>query len=114
MLASHGLSELSTVAELLATESLTNAHPHTSREYALRVFQVEGRLKVGVWDRDRRVPVGLKEDVPVADDAVRGRGLRMVRACSEGWGLSAMVEQGIHLGGKPVWVDCGAVERSFR
>ncbi|MFF6786717.1 ATP-binding protein [Streptomyces sp. NPDC012510] len=108
VLATHGLSELSPTAELLATELLTNAHLHTSREYALRVFEAGGRLRVGVWDQDRRVPAGFGGDVPVAEDAEGGRGLRLVRACSEGRGISAMVESGVRLGGKLLWVDCGA------
>ncbi|UUU32865.1 ATP-binding protein [Streptomyces sp. CA-210063] len=74
VLATHGLSELSPNAELLATEPLTNAHLHTSREYALRVFESGGRLTVGVWDRDWRVPAGFEADVPVEEDAEGGRG----------------------------------------
>ncbi|WP_200308547.1 ATP-binding protein [Streptomyces adelaidensis] len=109
VLAAHGLSELIPTAQLLATELLTNAHLHTSQEYALRVFLVDGRLKVGVWDRDRRLPAGIEKELPVEDDAERGRGLRLVRGCSEGWGVSAMVESGVYLGGKLLWVDCGAV-----
>jgi anti-sigma regulatory factor (Ser/Thr protein kinase) len=109
VLATHGLSELGPNAELLASELLTNAHLHTSREYALRVFETGGRLRVGVWDRDWRVPAGFAADVPVEEDAEGGRGLRLVRACSEGWGISAMVESGVFLGGKLLWADCGGV-----
>lgn len=47
VLAAHDLEQLSPVAELLATELLTNAHQHTTREYALRVVGIGGRLRVG-------------------------------------------------------------------
>ncbi|GAQ67992.1 MULTISPECIES: ATP-binding protein [Streptomyces] len=111
VLAAHDLSELAPTAELLAAELLTNAHRHTAREYALRVLEIGGRLRVGVWDRDWRVPVGFEEDAgPVGPDAERGRGLQLVRACAEGRGLSVLRDLGVSQGGKLLWVDCGAAE----
>lgn len=112
VLAAHDLAELGPTAELLATELLTNAHQHTTREYALRVVEVGGRLRVGVWDRDCRVPAGFEAAgaaVPdVGGDAERGRGLGIVRACSETRGVSVLRDLGVSLGGKLLWVDCGA------
>ncbi|MFE7838211.1 ATP-binding protein [Streptomyces sp. NPDC057474] len=110
MLAAHDLSELTPTAELLATELLTNAHRHTAQEYALRVLEIGGRLRVGVWDRDWLVPVGFNEDVPAEPEAERGRGLHLVRACSQGRGVSVLRDLGVSQGGKLLWVDCGAVE----
>ncbi|WP_200308726.1 ATP-binding protein [Streptomyces adelaidensis] len=109
VLAAHDLAELTPTAELLATELLTNAHQHTTREYALRVLEVGGRLRVGVWDRDWRVPRGFEEDVPVEADGECGRGLHLVRACAEGRGVSVGRGPGVSGGGKLLWVDCGAV-----
>jgi anti-sigma regulatory factor (Ser/Thr protein kinase) len=112
VLSAHGISELAPTAELLAAELLSNAHRHTVGEYALRVLAVGGRLRVGVWDRDWRVPVGFGGgDVrPVDLDAECGRGLQLVRACSEGRGVSVWSDLGVSHGGKLLWVDCGAVE----
>ncbi|QFQ98443.1 ATP-binding protein [Streptomyces phaeolivaceus] len=111
MLDAHGLSELTSTAELLATELLTNAHRHTPHEYALRVLEIGGRPRVAVRDQDWRVPPGFEEDAgPVDLDAERGRGLPLVRACSEGRGVSVPRDLGASRGGKLLWVDCGAVE----
>ncbi|MFF7391442.1 ATP-binding protein [Streptomyces scabiei] len=111
VLAAHDLSELIPTAELLAAELLANAHRHTAQEYALRVLEIGGRLRVGVWDRDWRVPAGFKEDArPVDPDAECGRGLQLVCACSEDRGVSVMRDLGVSQGGKLLWVDCGAVE----
>lgn len=111
VLSAHELSELAPTAELLATELLGNAHQHTAGEYALRVLEVGGRLRVGVWDRDSRVPMGFEGDVrPVGPDAESGRGLQRVRACAEGRGVSVLRDLGVSRGGKLLWVDCGAVE----
>jgi hypothetical protein len=111
VLSAHDISELAPTAELLAAELLSNAHRHTAGDYALRVLEVGGRLRVGVWDRDWRVPTGFEGDPrPVAPDAECGRGLQLVRACSEGRGVSVLRDLGAAHGGKLLWVDCGAVE----
>jgi anti-sigma regulatory factor (Ser/Thr protein kinase) len=111
VLDAHGLSELTPTAELLAAELLANAHRHTAQEYALRVLEIGGRLRVGVWDRDWRVPVGFTEDAqPVELDAECGRGLQLVRDCSEDRGVSVLRDLGVSQGGKLLWVDCGAAE----
>nr|WP_237547437.1 ATP-binding protein [Streptomyces sp. SID5476] len=95
----------------MAAELLTNAHRHTAQEYGLRVLAIGGRLRVGVGDRDRRVPVGFTEDArPVELDAEGGRGLRLVRACSEDRGVSVLRNLGVSQGGKLLWVDRGAAE----
>lgn len=105
----HGVGQHTATAELLATELLTNAHQHTSRDYALQVLEVSGRLLVAVWDRDWRVPPGFKEGVPAGPDAECGRGLQLVRACSEDWGISVFRESSVSWGGKLLWADCGSV-----
>lgn len=111
VLAAHDLDELRPVAELLATELLTNAHQHTTREYALRVVEIGGRLRVGVWDRTGGCRMGFEgkgERVDVHADSERGRGLCLVRACSEDRGVSVLRDLGVSRGGKLLWVDCGA------
>lgn len=113
VLAARGLGELTPTAELLAAELLTNAHRHTVGPYSLRIRSAEpGRLRVGVWDTDPRVPPGFAAGgTPVAvspppDDAETGRGLRLVRACAGAWGASLLGEPGESAGGKLLWAEC--------
>ncbi|MFJ6918114.1 ATP-binding protein [Streptomyces sp. NPDC101133] len=111
-LAAHGLGELTPTAELLAAELLANAHLHTTGPYALRILSREpGRLRVGVWDGDWRVPAGFREgrpgdgDVPPGD-AEGGRGLHLVRACADAVGVPVLRELGASKGGKLLWAEC--------
>lgn len=117
VLAAYELAQLTPTAELLASELLTNAHLHTTGPYALRIRSAEpGRLTVAVWDADPRVPPGFQDGASVfqdgasvaapAEDAERGRGLHLVRACADAWGVSALREPGASKGGKLLWADC--------
>ncbi|MQY38260.1 hypothetical protein SRB17_62700 [Streptomyces sp. RB17] len=110
VLAAHDLSSLTPTAELVAAELLANAHLHTSGPYALRLLGREsGRLTVGVWDGDPHVPPGFTGDaapVVVQEDAESGRGLQLVRACADSWGVSVLRELGASRGGKLLWADC--------
>ncbi|MGC9382032.1 ATP-binding protein [Streptomyces sp. MH13] len=109
-LAAHGLEELTPTAELLAAELLANAHLHTAGPYSLRILSREpGRLRVGVWDSDWRVPPGFREGEPCAvasEDAESGRGLHLVRACADAVGVSVLRELGASKGGKLLWAEC--------
>ncbi|MEV0224188.1 ATP-binding protein [Streptomyces sp. NPDC050704] len=112
VLAAHGLTDLAVTAELVASELLTNAHPHTRGPYALRLRLADsGRLRVGVWDADPKVPPGFGgppgalDDVP--PEAEHGRGLHLVRACADAWGVQVPREPGASKGGKLLWADCG-------
>ncbi|MFG2027565.1 ATP-binding protein [Streptomyces sp. NPDC048825] len=111
VLAAHDLTELTSTAELLASELLTNAHLHTKGPYALRIRSSEpDRLYVAVWDSDPRLPPGFGDttDAPTqaAADAENGRGLQLVRACADAWGASAPPELGGTEGGKLLWAEC--------
>ncbi|MET7599284.1 ATP-binding protein [Streptomyces sp. NPDC005481] len=116
VLAAHGLTELTPTAELLAAELLTNAHLHTSGPYALRVRSVEpDRLVVAVWDTDPRVPAGFAAGAaahPPPADAESGRGLHLVRACADAWGVSVLRELGASKGGKLLWAECARAGKS--
>lgn len=105
MLGAHGLAELVPTAELVAAELLADAHVHTAGPYALRLRAAEdGRLRVGVWDTDPRVPPGFGDGVPLdvpPDEAENGRGLPLVRTCASSWGVGALT------GGKVLWAECG-------
>lgn len=112
ILTAHGIAELTPTAELLASELLTNAHLHTNGPYALRIRANEpDRLMVAVWDTDPRVPPGFSEKGAPAlvppEDAEGGRGLHLVRACADAWGVSVLRELGASRGGKLLWAECG-------
>ncbi|MFJ6832860.1 ATP-binding protein [Streptomyces sp. NPDC091209] len=110
VLAAHQLSELTPMAELLASELLTNAHLHAPGPCALRVLWAEpDRLRVAVWDSDPTVPAGFREGAPVGPpsrEAEHGRGLHLVRACADAWGVSVLRELGASRGGKLLWAEC--------
>ncbi|NEA64607.1 ATP-binding protein [Streptomyces sp. SID12488] len=114
VLAAHDLAHLTPTAELLASELLTNAHLHTRGPYMLRLLSNEpDRLRVAVWDTDPRVPPGFstsEKGTPIAvppDDAEGGRGLHLVQACADSWGVSVLREPGAPKGGKLLWAECG-------
>jgi anti-sigma regulatory factor (Ser/Thr protein kinase) len=110
ILAAHEMRELTPTAELLATELLTNAHRHTRGPYALRVLSTDpGRLRVAVWDNDPRVPPGFSKQpsLPPPSDAEGGRGLHLVHACADAYGVSVPRELGASKGGKLLWAECG-------
>ncbi|MFE1292912.1 ATP-binding protein [Streptomyces sp. NPDC058751] len=114
ILSARGLGELSPTAELLASELLTNAHLHAPGPYALRVLSAEpDLLRVAVWDSDPAVPAGFREDRiegrPSYEDEherEHGRGLHLVRACADAWGVSVLRELGASRGGKLLWAEC--------
>jgi anti-sigma regulatory factor (Ser/Thr protein kinase) len=115
VLAAYQLSELAPTAELLASELLTNAHLHAPGPCALRVISDQpGRLRVAVWDSDPTVPSGFREGVP-ADlpplDTEHGRGLHLVRACADAWGVAVLRELGASRGGKLLWAECRTAGR---
>ncbi|NEC86474.1 ATP-binding protein [Streptomyces sp. SID12501] len=114
VLAAHDLAHLTPTAELLASELLTNAHLHTKGPYMLRLLSSEpDRLRVAVWDTDPRVPPGFsvsERGAPVGvapEDAEGGRGLHLVRACADTWGVTMLREPGASAGGKLLWAECG-------
>ncbi|GGY92959.1 ATP-binding protein [Streptomyces poonensis] len=98
----HGLPHLTDVAELLATELVSNAVRHTKGPAALRVRWSAGVLRIGAWDADPRPP----EPSPPPDRAVEledGRGLALVRACADLWGWQPLAREGNR--GKYVWCE---------
>lgn len=104
VLTMHGLIGLSDVAELLATELVTNAVRHTSGSTALRLTRRSGALRIAAWDEDPQAP-----DAPAcaaASEAETGRGLMLVQACADAWGWQPEARYGGS--GKLVWCDLGA------
>ncbi|MEU8933017.1 ATP-binding protein [Streptomyces sp. NPDC048409] len=106
ILTAHGLTRLLDVAELLATELVSNAVRHTKGPAALRVrWSPPGTLRIGAWDADPGPP---EPPVPLErlGEAEDGRGLALVRACSDLWGWQPLSRFGNR--GKYVWCELAA------
>ncbi|WP_216588806.1 ATP-binding protein [Streptomyces brasiliscabiei] len=101
ILTAHGLTTLLDPAELLATELITNAVLHTKGPAALRVRWANGALWIGAWDADPEPP-----EPPAhltKPDTETGRGLALVRACTDVWGWQPSSRFGHR--GKYVWCE---------
>jgi anti-sigma regulatory factor (Ser/Thr protein kinase) len=83
------------LAELLTDELSSNAVDHAGTAFTVAVsHDDEGALTVEVHDHDPQPPVMA----PLDPDASRGRGLLIVDALSQEWGVTM-----IHDDGKTVW-----------
>ncbi|GAA4007995.1 ATP-binding protein [Streptomyces marokkonensis] len=100
ILTMHGLIRLVDVAELLATELVSNAVRHTKGPAALRVRWAAGVLRIGAWDADP-TPPQPPESFDRDADREDGRGLALVRACADVWGWQPLAREGNR--GKYVW-----------
>jgi anti-sigma regulatory factor (Ser/Thr protein kinase) len=82
-------SQVNDVASLVVAELVTNAVTHglvPGRDFLLRLAYAEGRLRIEVGDaRGDRLP-HLAPDVP--GDAEAGRGLMLVAALADEWGVN--------------------------
>lgn len=86
----------SDIAELLTSELVTNALVHTDRDAVLTATVSPRGLRVEVRDFVGRRP---RPRVPSADDGTHGRGLVLVQALADAWGVRA------HGVGKAVWFE---------
>ncbi|NEB12659.1 ATP-binding protein [Streptomyces coelicoflavus] len=106
ILTMHGLIRLVDVAELLAAELIGNAVLHTKGPAALRVrWSPPETLRIGAWDADPEPPDAPARLADVVGDE-SGRGLALVRACSDLWGWQPLSRFGNR--GKYVWCEVGA------
>ncbi|TQJ54404.1 ATP-binding protein [Streptomyces sp. SLBN-115] len=101
----HGLIHLVDTAELLASELVSNAVRHTKGPACLRLRFRDGVLQIGAWDADPEPPEppGPLEDLT---DAENGRGMALVRACSDLWHWQPPSRMGRR--GKLVWCELNA------
>ncbi|WP_327695369.1 ATP-binding protein [Streptomyces sp. NBC_00459] len=105
ILTMHGLIRLTDVAELLATELVSNAVRHTKGRVALRLRMRAGVLRVGAWDADPEPP----QPPPSAEELTQlahreeGCGLALVGSCADLWGWQPLSRSGVK--GKYVWGD---------
>ncbi|MFJ7204415.1 ATP-binding protein [Streptomyces sp. NPDC098789] len=91
------------VAELLTTELVTNALVHTDQGAEVFAGLTATRLRVEVRDYAARHP---RPFVPTADDGTHGRGLVLIQALADTWGVDSLGGST----GKVVWfeIDGGA------
>ncbi|WP_344447066.1 ATP-binding protein, partial [Kitasatospora nipponensis] len=98
-LAHWGLPERADTAELLAAELLANALSHTAAGAVLAGYLDEqGRLRVEVADHSGRLPRQRRAH----RTATSGRGLMLVEALAEDWGVRLRGE------GKVTWFTLAA------
>jgi anti-sigma regulatory factor (Ser/Thr protein kinase) len=71
------------VLELLSSEVITNAVRHGQGEVVVSVVRDGATLRIAVTDGGNGVPAPRE----AADDAVTGRGMLLVAALSESWGV---------------------------
>ncbi|AUG76510.1 hypothetical protein CFP65_1624 [Kitasatospora sp. MMS16-BH015] len=93
-----GVPQLADTAELLASELVTNALLHTGRGAVFdAVLTGEARLRVEVQDGAARLP-GRRA---VGEFATSGRGLLLVEALADDWGVQLRGD------GKVTWFELG-------
>ncbi|WP_165959212.1 ATP-binding protein [Actinomadura sp. KC345] len=119
-LAAWGVAGISDDVELIASELVTNAVEHApgGEEIRVRLTREPDAVLLGVWDSSDVRPVRKlflgstgAEAAPDAaaldtghDAFTRGRGLPIVEALSESWGVAPTAPHG-----KWVWAKCATV-----
>ncbi|MFI6473191.1 ATP-binding protein [Streptomyces sp. NPDC050516] len=98
LLGPSGHSGAADVAELLTSELVTNALVHTDHGAVVTATVGESGLRVEVRDFVAALPTPY---APSADDGTHGRGLLLVQALADAWGVH---EHGM---GKVVWFELG-------
>lgn len=94
------LDSLIDLAALGVTELLTNVHRHAEpdKTCTVEIALLLDRLTVSVHDNDPRIPGVAEADPADAEFATSGRGLAIIEAMSESWGVRPQGESG-----KCVW-----------
>lgn len=82
-------------AILLTSELVSNAYLHARTEVDLRLVKAATCVRVEVRDGNSRYPVASATPA----DATSGRGLMMVQALAESWGIDGTGD------GKTVWFE---------
>jgi anti-sigma regulatory factor (Ser/Thr protein kinase) len=102
----HGLVHLLDTTELLASELMSNAVLHTKGPGCLRLRYRDGVLQIGAWDADLEPPDPPRRLEEPGDDSESGRGMALVRACSDLWHWQPLSRMGHR--GKLVWCELNA------
>ena len=89
------------VALLLTSELSANAVQHARTPFTVGIRHDDGKLTVEVHDHDPTPPVMA----PADPSSPRGRGLRIVDALSQEWGVTMLQDDG-----KTVWFRLAPTE----
>ncbi|AVH56923.1 MULTISPECIES: ATP-binding protein [Streptomyces] len=90
--------------ELVASELVTNSLACTSDPVSVRLGRADGRLRLSVWDSNPFPP--RESPRSGADvDAESGRGLWILRECTDDWGHYRLLNGSRMSGGKEVWAE---------
>lgn len=81
---------------MMVSELATNAVLHARSEFEVSVAVANERIRVEVSDHNSRLPTM----VIVSPDAYSGRGLMLVQALSDAWGIEAQPNHG-----KSIWFE---------
>ncbi|MGW4030674.1 ATP-binding protein [Streptomyces sp. NPDC004838] len=79
-----GLDGLADTAELLISELVTNEFEHGEGAVGVRLWRTDAHLCIEVGSDSMRVPQTRRAG-PLDEN---GRGLHLVAACSDGWGVT--------------------------
>ncbi|MCS7484795.1 ATP-binding protein [Umezawaea endophytica] len=82
-------------AALVVTELVSNGADHAEGPLRLTVNRTEGGVRIEVHDRSSALPVVR----PVSPESPRGRGMIIVNALSDSWGVEPDAD------GKTVWAE---------
>jgi CheY-like chemotaxis protein len=96
LLSEWGLPGSVDVAGLLVSELVANAVQHVHGSCALEVTHHAGVLRIGVTDRGP----GMPDPRSLEPSAENGRGLHIISALSEAWGVDQLAGTGKH-----VWAE---------
>jgi anti-sigma regulatory factor (Ser/Thr protein kinase) len=91
--------DIAAVVALATSEIVTNALVHAEGDVAVTVRFDDDTLRVEVTDRSPQLPVVLH----AAPDATSGRGMGIVEAVADRWGVEMLPD-----GGKVVWFSVAA------
>ncbi|MEU3458647.1 ATP-binding protein [Streptomyces sp. NPDC006733] len=111
VLHTYGLAQVSDVAELLASELVTNSLLHSDGPSWIRLSNPRTtHVRVGVWDSNPTIPPPFRGASPPGppECAERGRGLLLVRECADRWGGYALGEEVFGMCGKLLWFELAA------
>ena len=90
-----GMTRVAEVTEVLVSELVTNAVVHARTDATVRVSTRADRVRVEVTDRSSE-PAEMQE---FSAQAMSGRGLRIVDALADAWGVDHRAD------GKTVWFE---------
>lgn len=112
VLLAYGIPQVTDVAELLASELVTNSLLYSDGPSWIRLSNPRTtHVRVGVWDTNPTIPPpfrGAPHPPGPPECAERGRGLLLVRECADRWGGYALGEEVFGMCGKLLWFELAA------